>query len=200
MHYASRPIPVITLFPFRPRSLGQSVPAVPGATLDDIRTLAKTIRDNRALLAEAFQKFAQTGDPTWNAKSDEYDAKVLQLVQQAKAMAATLSPEEQPIAADLIAGNFNPKMGYRYLGQAATTPAPAPVPTTAPPAAPAPGVICKPTAEGGQVCSNGTCIAPGGTVPVTAAEAPSTFPYIPVGIGVGATALVGTLWYLIARK
>jgi hypothetical protein len=191
-------------------------PAATSATLTDIRKLAETIRDNRALLAQAFQKFVETGDPTWNAKSDEYDKKVAQLVQEAKAKAATLSPQEQAIAADLIAGNFNPQMGYRYLGQAATPPAttpttpaavpapvPAPVPAIAPvvPAvAPAPGVICKPTAEGGQVCSNGTCIAPGAVAPVTAADAPAAFPYLPVGIGVGVTALIGTLWYLIARK
>ncbi len=189
--------------------------AKPSDLLNKIRDLAKEIREYRARLAEAFQKFTQTGDQSWNQKFHEYDQKVLELVNQAKAMVPSLSPVEQPIAMDLIAGNFNPKKGS-LLGQTATpAPAPAPAaaaapapipatPTAAVPApaaatAPAPGVVCQPTAEGGQVCSNGTCTAPGANAPVTAAEAPMS-PVIPIAIGAGATAVIGVIWYLIATR
>jgi len=213
MHF-QRAIPAINIFEQnRRRYLGQvpAAPSAPSATLKQIREMAKEIRDNRALLAQAFQKFAETGDQSWNQKVSEYDGKVLDLVTKAKALVPTLPELEQPVAMDLINGNFDPKMGSRFMGQTApapttppvsTTPAPMPAAPATPVATPAPaaGVVCRPTAEGGQVCSNGTCIAPGANAPVTAAEAPASFPILPVAIGAGAATLFGAVWYLIATR
>lgn len=180
------------IHPGRPRSLGQvEHPQI----LQQIRDLAKTIRDNRALLAEAFQKFAETNDPSWDAKVKEYDAKVFQLVQQAKSMLPALTTQEQAVAQDMISNNFNPSLGSRRsMGQAAAPAAPAAAP------APPPGVVCRPTAEGGQVCSDGTCFAPGGAAPVPATAAPSTFPLVPVAIGGGLAAIGAALWYFLSKK